>query len=353
MSNYQLDQSPFLKACRREETPYTPIWLMRQAGRYMEVYRKIRSKYTMLETVNQPELAAEITLQPIEAFNLDAAIIFSDILPPLVGMGFDLEFVKQVGPIIHNPARSESDIKALKIRPPEDTMLGTLEAIKLVTAELAPKNIPLIGFAGAPFTLASYAIEGGGSKTYINTKTLMFKRPDLWHILMEKLVEVQADYLIAQANAGVSVLQVFDSWVGTALNAEEFRTFVKPYNTKLIERISVTGKPVINFCKGTGLYMQDVADCGGDVIGIDWHQELDRAWRTLGSNVAVQGNLDPALLLAPWDVLKTHVDRVLDQANNRPGHIFNLGHGLFPTTEEDQVRRLIDYVHEKTLRNNP
>ena len=351
MNTNSLEQSPFLKACRGEKTDYTPIWLMRQAGRYMEVYRNIRSKYTMLETVNNPELAAEITLQPIRAFDIDAAIIFSDILPPLVGMGFDLEFVKQVGPKIHNPARTEKDIDALRILPPEETMAGTLDGIKIATKELSPRNIPLIGFAGAPFTLASYAVEGGGSKTYLNTKTLMFQRPDLWHKLMEKLTRVQADYLLAQAEAGASVLQVFDSWVGAALNAEEFRTFVKPYNTKLIEWIRPAGKPIINFCKGTGLYMRDVAECGGDVIGIDWHQQLDTAWETVGSQFAVQGNLDPALLLAPWEVLKTHVDKVLEQAAGRPGHIFNLGHGLFPTTDEDQVRRLVDYVHEKTRRS--
>lgn len=346
-----LQESAFLKACRREPAPYTPIWLMRQAGRYMEVYRKIRQRYTMLETVNQPELAAEVTLQPIEAFPLDAAIIFSDILPPLVGMGLDLEFVKQVGPKIHNPARTEKDIKALQVRPPEETMAGTLDAIKIVVRELASRNIPLIGFAGAPFTLASYAVEGGGSKTYINTKTLMFKRPDLWHELMEKLTQVQADYLIAQAEAGASALQVFDSWVGAALNEEAFKKYVKPYNKKLIEKIRSAGKPIIHFCKGTGLYIHEVADCGGDVLGVDWHQDLGQTWETVGDGFGVQGNLDPALLLAPWEELKIHVDRILDQAAGRPGHIFNLGHGLFPTTDEDQVRRLVDYVHEKTQRS--
>jgi len=346
-----LKQSIFLKACRGEETHCTPIWLMRQAGRYMENYRKIRAKYTMLETVYQPELAAEITLQPINAFDIDAAIIFSDILPPLVGMGFDLEFVKQVGPRIHNPIKTGQDVTKLRVRPPEETMAGTLAAIRLVTRELTSRNIPLIGFAGAPFTLASYAIEGGGSKTYVNTKMLMFRRPDLWNQLMEKLVQVQAEYLIAQAEAGASALQVFDSWVGTALNAQEFRTYVMPWNRKLIEKISVTGKPVINFCKGTGSYLKDVASCGGDVIGIDWHQELNQSWKTLGYDRSVQGNLDPAWLLAPWDVLKVQVDRVLEQADNRPGHIFNLGHGLFPMTEESQVRRLVEYVHEQTKRS--
>jgi uroporphyrinogen decarboxylase len=346
-----LKQSIFLKACRGEETPWTPIWLMRQAGRYMENYRKIRATYTMLETVNQPELAAEITLQPIEAFDIDAAIIFSDILPPLMGMGFDLEFVKQVGPRIHNPIKTEQDVTNLRVRPPEETMAGTLAAIGLVTQELASKNIPLIGFAGAPFTLASYAIEGGGSKTYVNTKMLMFRRPDLWNQLMEKLVQVQAEYLIAQAESGASALQVFDSWVGTALNAQEFRTYVMPWNRKLIETISVTGKPIINFCKGTGSYLKDVASCGGDVIGIDWHQDLNQSWKMLGYDRSVQGNLDPAWLLAPWDVLRVQVDRVLKQAGNRPGHIFNLGHGLFPMTEESQVKHLVEYVHEQTKRS--
>ncbi|PIE03883.1 MAG: uroporphyrinogen decarboxylase [Acidobacteria bacterium] len=343
-----LDHSPFLKACRREETPYTPIWLMRQAGRYMKVYREIRSRYTMLETVHQPELAAEITLQPIQAFDLDAAIIFSDILPPLAGMGLELEFIKQVGPRIHNPVQTERDVKALQIRPARETMAGTLRAIELVQAELTPRGIPLIGFAGAPFTLASYAIEGGGSKTYLKTKSLMLQRPDLWHLLMEKLVAVQAEYLLAQAASGASALQIFDSWVGTALNQQEFKAFVKPYNAKLINLIKVSGLPVINFCKGTGLYMREVTDCGGDVIGVDWHQQLDKTWKEIGCQFGVQGNLDPAMLLAPWDELKLQVDAILQQAAGRPGHIFNLGHGLFPVTEEEQVRRLVDYVHEKT-----
>lgn len=341
--------SRFLRACHRLPVDATPVWLMRQAGRYMSEYRELRAEHSMLETINTPELAAEVTLQPMQAFDLDAAIIFADILPPLIGMGLELEFVPGKGPVIHNPISSPEDINRLETPPAEDTLGPTLEAIEIVTRELVPRDIPLIGFAGAPFTLASYAIEGGGSKDYAKSKALMYSDPDSWQQLMDKLVKVQADYLLQQARAGAEALQVFDSWAGLALGQEAYQRYVAPYNTRLFETIKAASVPVINFSTGTSPYLEDVAACGGEVIGVDFRMPLGTAWRKIGYDRAIQGNLDPTTLLAPWSELKNQIDLVLDQAAGRPGHIFNLGHGLHKTTPVDNVRRLVDYVHEKTL----
>jgi uroporphyrinogen decarboxylase len=342
-------QSRFLRACRRLAVDSTPVWLMRQAGRYMPEYRAIREKYNILEVIRSPELACEVTLQPIQAFDVDAAIIFADILPPLVGMGLDLEFARGEGPVIHNRLNRPYDIDLLATPPAEQTMGATLEAIKLVTAELAPRDIPLIGFAGAPFTLASYAIEGGGSKTYARTKALMYSEPAAWQRLMDKLVTVQADYLLKQAQAGAAGLQLFDSWAGIALSRYDYLRYVQPYNTKLFQMLDRANVPVINFSTGTFSYLEAVAACGGDVIGVDWRMPLDAAWEKAGPEKAVMGNLDPIALLAPWRELQFRIDQVLEQANGRLGHIFNLGHGILPNTPVDNVRRLVEYVHEKTL----
>jgi uroporphyrinogen decarboxylase len=340
--------SRFLRACQRLPVDATPVWLMRQAGRYMAEYRALRAGHSMLEMITTPELAAEVTLQPINAFELDAAIIFADILPPLIGMGLDLEFVPGKGPVIHNPISSPEDINQLHTPPAEGTLAQTLDAIKIVTKELEPRNIPLIGFAGAPFTLASYAIEGGGSKDYAKTKALMYSEPDSWHILMDKLVSVQADYLLEQTQAGADALQVFDSWAGLALGRDAYQRYVAPYNTRLFETLKAASAPVINFSTGTSPYLEDVAACGGEVIGVDFRMPLGAAWKKIGFGRAIQGNLDPMTLLAPWDELQKHIDQVLDQAAGRPGHIFNLGHGLHKTTPVDNVHRLVDYVHNKT-----
>ena len=350
MTDIQEPTSRFLRACARLETDATPVWLMRQAGRYMPEYRRIRERHSMLDVIGAPELAAEITLQPIEAFDVDAAIIFADILPPLIGMGFDLEFVKGQGPCIHNPIQRTYDIDILATPPATATRLSaTLDAIRLVSAELRSKEIPLIGFAGAPFTLASYAIEGGGTKSYVKTKALMYSEPAAWKRLMEKLVTVQADYLLAQAEAGASALQLFDSWAGLALSQQDYERYVRPYNQKLFAMVARAGVPVINFSTGTAAYIEDVAACGGDVIGVDWRMTLDWAWSRIGHDKAIQGNLDPVALLAPWRELSARIDDVLQRAEGRPGHIFNLGHGVFPETPPDNVRRLVDYVHSKTL----
>ncbi len=340
--------SRFLRACRRLPVDATPVWLMRQAGRYMEEYRALRAKYSMLELIQTPELAAAVTMQPINAFELDAAIIFADILPPLIGMGLNLEFVPGKGPVIYNPIDNPDDIDQLRTPPAEEYLGSTIEAVKIVSTELAPRGIPLIGFAGAPFTLASYAIEGGGSKDFAKTKTLMYSQPKAWQTLMEKLVAVQADYLLQQVNAGASALQVFDSWVGLALGKDAYNQYVSPYNTKLFDILKSTGVPVVNFSTGTFPYLEDVAACGGDVLGVDFRMPLGDAWEKIGFDRAIQGNLDPMILLTPWDELKTHIDRVLDESAGRPGHIFNLGHGIHKTTPVASVKQLVDYIHERT-----
>ncbi|GAB4270695.1 MAG: uroporphyrinogen decarboxylase [Candidatus Promineifilaceae bacterium] len=343
-----LKNSAFLRACRREPVSHTPVWLMRQAGRYMPEYRAVRAKHSMLEVMQTPELAAEVTLQPINAFGMDAAIIFSDILPPLIGMGLNLEFVKGEGPVIHNPISSTADIECLRTPTAEENMQPTLDAIKLVVAELTPRGVPLIGFSGAPFTLASYAIEGGGSKNYEKTKALMYTHPQAWHQLMDKLVTVQADYLIKQVKAGASALQVFDSWAGQALGLQDYKTFVQPHNMRLYQALAETGVPVINFSTGTAAYLNEVAACGGSVIGVDWRLPLDMAWDIIGNDKAIQGNLDPVALLTDWPVLKEKIDDVLVRANGRLGHIFNLGHGIFPNVPTDNVKRLVSYVQQTT-----
>ena len=342
--------SSFLLACRRQPVPHTPIWLMRQAGRYMPEYRAIRAKYGMLEVMRTPHLSAEVTLQPIDAFGMDAAIIFSDILPPLIGMGLDLEFVKGKGPVIHNPISNAADIEKLRIPTAEENMQPTLDAIKLVSAELTPRGTPLIGFCGAPFTLASYAIEGGGSKTYAKTKALMYTDPDAWDQMMRKLVAVQVDYLLKQVTYGANALQVFDSWAGLALGLQDYVRFIQPYNTLLFEQIADAGVPTINFSTGTAVYLNEVAACGGTVVGVDWRLPLDMAWEAIGTERPIQGNLDPVALLTDWSELKVRVDDVLQRAGGRPGHIFNLGHGIFPNVPVDNVRRLVEYVHEVTAR---
>jgi uroporphyrinogen decarboxylase len=346
MNNHQ-PVSRFLRACRGLSVDRPPVWLMRQAGRYMPEYRALRAKYGMLEMIQTPELATEITLQPIRAFGFDAAIIFADILPPLIGMGLQLEFVEGEGPVISNPVQRPFDIDMLATPPAEETMPATLKAIELVTAELPP-NTPLIGFAGAPFTLASYAIEGGTSKNFTKVKALMYREPAAWKRLMTKLVTVQADYLLKQAQAGAAALQVFDSWAGLALSQQDYKTYVQPYNTALFAQLKKANVPVINLSTGTAAFLPDVAACGGDVMGVDWRMPLDWAWAQIGFERPIQGNLDPAALLAPWRELQFRIDDVLNRVNGRSGHIFNLGHGIFPDTPVENVRRLVAYVQEKS-----
>ncbi|MGC8779493.1 MAG: uroporphyrinogen decarboxylase [Anaerolineae bacterium] len=341
--------SRFLAACRRQKTDTTPIWLMRQAGRYMPEYRALREKHTILEIIRTPELACEVTLQPIRAFDLDAAIIFADILPPLMGMGLELEFAAGEGPLIRNPIRSAADVDALQVRPAEETLGFTLEAIRLARRELDGRGIPLIGFSGAPFTLAAYAVEGGSSPHFAAARRLMMADPATWHRLMEKLSEVVGNYLLAQAQAGAQALQIFDSWAGQ-LSPDDYRELALPYTRRALALARQADVPIIHFSTNTAGMLDLIKEVGSGplVIGVDWRIRLDQAWQQLGPEVAVQGNLDPLALLAPWDELRRRARLVLDagRAVGRPGHIFNLGHGILPDTPTDHVRRLVDFVHE-------
>lgn len=339
----------FLRACRREPTDCTPVWFMRQAGRYMPEYRAIRARYGFLEMVKTPELAAEITMQPVKALAIDAAIIYADILPPLEGMGLQLSYEKGEGPVIHNPLRSAADIAALRQPDPRETVAYTLDAIRLVKGELTGR-LPLIGFSGAPFTLASYAIEGGGSREYRRTKQLMYREPAAWHALMAKLARLVSDYALAQIAAGADAIQLFDSWVG-ALSPADYVEFVLPYVQQVITAIHAAtidgapGTPIIYFGTGlSGMYGL-LRQSGAEVIGVDWRSTLDDAWAQLGPGVAVQGNLDPHTLFAPWELIERRATDVLDRAAGRPGHIFNLGHGILTETPVENVARLAEFVH--------
>jgi uroporphyrinogen decarboxylase len=318
---------------------------MRQAGRYMVEYRTLREKYTILEIIKTPELACEVTLQPINAFDLDAAIIFADILPPLEGMGLELDFLKGEGPVIYNPIRTADDIAGLRVLPLEETLGFTFEAIRLARRELDSRGIPLIGFSGAPFTLASYAIEGGSSRNRIEVKNMMMSQPELWHTLMTKLSEVAGHYLLAQAQAGAQALQLFDSWVGE-LSPFDYERCVLPYSHRVIEIASQGEVPIIHFGTNTSAMLPLIQAAGGDVIGVDWRIDLAQAWRILGDGVSVQGNLDPVALFADWEALTARARHILDGVQGKPGHIFNLGHGVLPETPVDNVRRLVDFVHE-------
>lgn len=347
-----IQQTNFMKATRREAVDATPIWLMRQAGRYMSEYRALRSQHgSILDLIKQPELACEVTMQPINVFDLDAAIIFADILPPLQGMGLDLKFVEGTGPVLGNPVRSAADVEALQTPPAQEALVFTLDAIKLVREELDPRGIPLIGFSGAPFTLAAYAIEGGGSKNHRYVKTFMMAERESWHQLMSKLVTVITDYLIEQAKAGAHVLQLFDSWVGQ-LSPADYEANVLPYSRQVIDAVKAeVDVPVIHFGTQTSGMLRLMRDAGGDVIGADWRIPIDRAWDAMGTDVAIQGNLDPVALFAPWDELKVRAQQILDAIDGRPGHIFNLGHGILPETPADNVKRLVDFVHEYTRKS--
>lgn len=332
----------FLRACAGEQTDTTPIWLMRQAGRYMPEYRRLRGRHSILEIIKDPALACETTLQPIEAFDLDAAIIFSDILLPLEAMGLKLEFVKGDGPRITPEVRTRRDVDALRRPDPEEALNFTLEAIRLTRAAL--NGTPLIGFAGAPFTLACYAIEGGSSRDQRRAKDLMLRDPVTWDRLMSKLAEIVGRYLRAQACAGAHALQIFDSWVG-ALSPHDYRRHVLPYTRHAIELAKEAGVPVIHFGTGTAGLLGDMQDAGADVLGVDWRVDLRTARARTPSAKAIQGNLDPVALLAPWSELRARADDVLSQAARGAGHIFNLGHGILPETPVDNVRRLVEHVH--------
>jgi len=332
----------FLRACRGENVDCTPVWLMRQAGRYMDEYMDIRRKHDFLTMCKTPDLATQVTLQPINRLEVDAAIIFADILLPLEGMGIDLEFAQNEGPVIHNPVKTEADVDRLKIIDPEEAVPYVLETIRMVRRELAGR-VPLIGFSGAPFTLASYIIEGASSKAYLDCKKLMWQKPLAWHRLMEKLAQVVVVYLKAQVAAGAQALQIFDSWVGT-LSPQDYKEYVLPHSRFVMNSLKDTGVPVIHFAQNGSTLLEMVREAGGDVIGLDWRINLAEARRRLGSDVPVQGNLDPAALLAPPFVIRQKVKEILAANQGRPGHIFNLGHGIHKETPVEHVQVMIEAV---------
>ncbi len=321
----------------------TPVWFMRQAGRYMAEYRAVRRKHSLIEICRTTELAVEVTLQPVDRFEVDAAILFSDLLIPLQPMGFSLEYVEGEGPMIHNPVTSASDVKKLRSYAPAEELSFVLEAIRLLRRELETK-VPLIGFAGAPFTLASYVIEGGSSRSFQKTKSLMYSEPQTWHALASKLAALVREYLLAQIDAGAQAVQVFDSWVG-ALSPEDYREYVLPHSRSLLSGISNAGVPVIHFGTGATGLLRLLREAGGDVLGLDWRIHLDEGWKLVGDDVAVQGNRDPAILFAPIPAVFRRAEDILRRAGSRPGHIFNLGHGILPGTPVDAVAALVEHVH--------
>lgn len=340
-----IEDSPFLRACRREPTPYTPIWLMRQAGRYMKEYREVRAQHGFLELCKTPSLAAEVTVTAAERLNVDAAIIFADILLILEPMGTDLEFAHGEGPVIHNPVRNAVDVLRLKEVEDVSALDFVYQAIRETRAALKP-DLPLIGFSGAPFTLASYLVEGGGSRNFVLTKSLMYNDKGAWHAMMSLISRALGKYLNAQIDAGAQAVQLFDSWVG-CLSPHDYREFVLPHTKSVVDSVR-PGVPVIHFGTGTGSLLELMREAGGDVIGLDWRVELDEGWRRVGHDVAIMGNLDPVVLFADQSELRVQAKRIIDQAASRPGHIFNLGHGILPETPVENVIALVEMVHELT-----
>ncbi len=341
-----LRDSPFMRACRREPVPYTPVWLMRQAGRYMREYREVRARMSFLELCKTPEQAAEVTVYAAERLKVDAAIIFADILLIIEPMGLELEFSKGEGPVIHNPVRAAADVERLREVEDVSALDYVYEAIKITRRSL-PSDLPLIGFCGAPFTLASYIVEGGASKNYINTKRMMYTDAGAWHAMMSLISRALARYLNAQIAAGAQAVQLFDSWVGS-LSPDDYREYVLPHTRHVIQNIT-PGTPIIHFGTGTATLLELMREAGGDVIGLDWRVRLDEVWPRLG-DVAVMGNLDPVALFAGPDYVREQARKILEQAGGRPGHIFNLGHGILPETPVDTVISLIETVHELSRR---
>jgi len=331
----------FLDACWGKQVDRTPVWLMRQAGRYLPEYMAIRSKCTFLELCKTPELAAQVTLQPVDILGVDAAILFSDILTPVEPMGMALDFVP--GPVFENPIRTMADVDRLRIPSMEDDVPYVLETIRILRRELAAK-VPLIGFGGAPFTLACYMVEGKGSKDFARIKQMMYGAPEVYAALMEKITTMSMEYLNAQIKAGAQCIQIFDTW-GGILSPADYEAYVLPYTTRLINGLNRMETPVIHFVKGAGTMLEIVKKAGGDVMGLDWHVNLASARNTLGPDMAVQGNLDPTVLYAPQQIIEREVKRVLDENAGRPGHIFNLGHGILPTVPPENARFMVDCVH--------
>ncbi len=332
-----------VRAARREAVERTPVWFMRQAGRSLPEYRAIRERHTLFEIVAQPELCAEVTLQPVQRHGVDAAVMFSDIMFPVLWMGVGVELVEGVGPVVREPVRTAADVERLVVPEPEATMAPMLEAVRLVRAGLRPDQA-VVGFCGGPFTVAGYLVEGKPSRDFTTVKALMYREPQVWRSLMEKLADTFAAYVAAQVRHGADVVQLFDSWVG-ALSPADYEEFVAPWSARILAAVDA---PTIHFGTGTATLLPAMAAAGGDVIGLDWRIPLDRGWAEAGADRGVQGNLDPAALFAPWERLAAAADDVLRRAAGRPGHVFNLGHGVFPRTDPAVLTRLREHVHERT-----
>jgi len=341
-----LADSAFLRACRREPVPHTPVWFMRQAGRSLPEYRAVREGVAMLDSCMRPDLVAEITLQPVRRYGVDAAILFSDIVVPLKAIGVDLDIVPGVGPVVATPFARPADLDRLRALEPADVPYVT-EAVGALTAELGA--VPLIGFAGAPFTLASYLVEGGPSKNHLRTKALMYGEPELWSALLERLADIALAYLRVQVSAGASAVQLFDSWVG-ALPAEDYVRHVLPHSARVLTGLADLGVPRVHFGVGTGELLGLMGEAGADVVGVDWRVPLDTATGRVGPGRALQGNLDPAVLFAPWEVVAAKTRDVLERGKSAEGHVFNLGHGVLPETDPDVLARVVDLVHAESQR---
>jgi uroporphyrinogen decarboxylase len=333
-----------VRACRREPVEHTPVWFMRQAGRSLPEYRELRRRHGLFDIVADPELCAEVTLQPVRRHGVDAAVMFTDIMFPVLGMGVRVDLVENVGPVVSQPVRSAADVERLIVPDPEEAVPTILEAVRLVRAELSDDQA-VIGFCGGPFTVAGYLIEGKPSRDFVNVKSMMYGEPGTWHMLMEKLAETFALYVAAKARAGADLIQVFDSWVG-ALSPSDYEEFVAPYSARILAALDV---PTIHFGTGTATLLSAMAEAGGDVIGLDWRIPLDRGWAEVGEARGVQGNLDPAVLLGPWERIDAESRAILDRAGGRPGHVFNLGHGVPPETDPAVLGRLTELVHEATV----
>ncbi|MGH2442604.1 MAG: uroporphyrinogen decarboxylase [Chloroflexota bacterium] len=332
-----------LKALRLERADTTPVWFMRQAGRSLPEYRAIKEKYTLLEICRRPELCAEVTLQPVRSLGVDGAVLYADIMHPLIGIGIDLEIVENVGPVVAHPIRDAAGIRRLRPLEPDDVAF-VRDGIRCTLSALAAQ-VPLIGFAGAPFTLASYLVEGRPSRDFLETKRLMYRDPELWHDLMSRLAGIVTAYARMQAQAGVHAIQIFDSWVG-ALSVDDYRRYVLPYSLSIFRNLEVTGLPLIHFGAGASSLLEVMREAGGSTLGLDWRIPIDSAWNRIGYDRGIQGNLDPLVLLGPWDVVRRETLSILDRAAGRPGHIFNTGHGIHPQTSPDMLRRVVALVHE-------
>ncbi len=340
--------SRLLDALRRRRVDCTPVWFMRQAGRALPGYRRIRERYRLLDICADADLTTQVTLEPVHALGVDGAILFADITTPLIAVGLEIDIVEGVGPVVERPIRTSEDIARIRALDPQADMPAQLQAIGMLRSELSGSGVALIGFAGAPFTVASYLIEGRATRDFLNTKRLMHEAPEVWHQLLDRLTGLLENYLKAQVAAGVQVVQLFDSWAG-ALAPRDYRRFALPYSRRLLTSPALDDTPTIHFSTGTAGFLELIREAGGTAVSVDWRISLDSAWARVGQDVALQGNLDPLVLLAPFPTVRSEAMAILDAARGRPGHIFNLGHGVHPATPVETLRQLVDAVHERPL----